>query len=95
MGNETFSVSIPGRKIRVNGEGTNGRYSKNKVKLTMRKYGKRTTRVTLRVKDPALEAVVGEELLVRVALPGRSASGLMSCFTKYPDRRQVTNCKVD
>lgn len=90
----SYRVALDGSRVRTNGSGTNARYSKDKVNVTMRKYGKNETRVTLRVKDRALGYVVGDELFVRVSFPGQSASGEMSCITTYPDKREVTRCKA-
>lgn len=93
--NGTVSVSIPGDEIRLNGAGTNGRYRNGQVSLTIRKYGGGMTRVTLRVKSDALGDLAGPDLTVHASLPGHSASGQMTCFTRTPDKRQITSCKVD
>lgn len=93
--NGSYSVLLDGSKIRVNSTGTTGRIKQKNVSATLRRYGKRATRVTVRVGNKAMKNLVGEDLFVRVSFPGHSASGEMSCITRTPEKRQVTNCKVE
>lgn len=93
--NGSYSVSLDSNAMRVNGSGTMARLQQKKLGATLRRYGKGATRVTIRVKDDALAALVGEQMHVRVAFPNHSASGEMSCVTKRPERRQVTNCRIE
>ncbi len=91
----TYRASIPGSQIRLNKSGTTGHYDQDNVAATLRKYGPNATRIALRVKDRMLADLVDEELEVRVSFPAESASGRMSCITRHPDKRYVTNCKVE
>lgn len=94
-GNILLIVSIPADDVHVNRTGNSGRYASQNVVAKVRKYRKNATRVTVRVSGPAVADIVAEALLVRVRMAGQSASNVMSCLTKRPGRREVTNCRVE
>ena len=88
----SYGISLAGSDFRVNRGKTTAKLQRNNLSATVRKYGDGMTRVTLRVKDNALAGLVGEDLTVRVAVPGQSAFGQMSCSRRHPDKRYVTHC---
>ena len=91
----TYDLTLPASAFRLNAKGTKAKYETDDVNVTVRKYGRKKTKVTLRVKDDDLIDLVGEELEVRVIFADVSASGLFSCITKNPQRREVTKCETE
>jgi hypothetical protein len=90
--NGTYYVRVPAESMRANRQRTAASYTSGAVAVTIGGSSRTQTYITLRSTDAAALSALGDNIMVRLTLPGYSAGGQMVCLTHSYSSKDVTNC---